>query len=124
MAEKVSEVEVEINDLALSLLGWEVQDFRARVTTEQYSDGDCFHKLAVSGVFRFNDDDWTDCFSFSRDYPTGPVMVLTSPALSAWPAITAFHPEKPTKGRPVRVSDNDCSLTATAQSTIPISASS
>jgi hypothetical protein len=64
VAEKVSEVEVEINELALSLLGWEVQDFRARVTTEQYKPGgNSFHKLAISGVFRFNDDDWTDCFS-------------------------------------------------------------
>ena len=52
MAKKVTELPVEINELALSLLGWEVQDFRARVTTEQYkSDGDCSHKLAVSGVF-------------------------------------------------------------------------
>jgi hypothetical protein len=41
----VTEVPVEINELALSLLGWEVQDFRARVTTEQYEDGVCFHKL-------------------------------------------------------------------------------
>jgi hypothetical protein len=46
------------NELALSLCGWKVQDFRARVTTKQYDDGDCFHNLAVSGVFRFNEADW------------------------------------------------------------------
>lgn len=33
VAEKVSDVQVEINELALSILGWEVQDFRARVTS-------------------------------------------------------------------------------------------
>lgn len=71
MAKKVTEVPVEINELALSLLGWEVQDFRARVTTERYDDGDCFDKLAVSGVFRFNDADWVEGFSFSSSGASG-----------------------------------------------------
>lgn len=108
MAKMVTEVPVEINELALSLLGWEVQDFRARVTTEQYeSDGTCFHKLAVSGVFRFNDADWVDCFSYSREYPTSPVMLLSSPAISNRPAICRLYVGSVTKGRPVRVADDD-----------------
>lgn len=107
MAQKrVSEVQVGVNDLALSLLGWEVQDFRARVTTEEYEDGDCFHKLAVSGVLRFNNDDWTDCFS-SREYPSSPVMVMRSPSLSTMPAVSELYAETPTNGRPVRISEND-----------------
>jgi hypothetical protein len=106
VAEKLSDVQVQVNELALSILGWEVQDFRARVTSTCYDDGDCFHKLAISGVFRFNDDDWTDCFGY-REYPPSPVMVLRSPALSKWPAITALHVEKPKRGRSVRVSANE-----------------
>ncbi len=108
MAEKFSEVEVEINELALSLLGWEVQDFRARVTTEQFMSGGSFsHKLAISGVFRFNGDDWTDCFSYSREYPVRPAMLLSSPKLSAWPAITELSLGQPKEGRPARLSRNE-----------------
>lgn len=108
MDKKVTEVPVEINELALSLLGWEVQDFRARVTTEQYeSDGKCFHKLAVSGVFRFNDADWGDCFSYSRDYPTHPIMLLSSPSISNRPAVCRLYAGGIKKGRPVRVADDD-----------------
>ncbi|OYN79554.1 hypothetical protein CG716_11660 [Mycolicibacterium sphagni] len=62
--------------------------------------------MAISGVFRFNDDDWTDCFGH-REYPPSPVMMLRSPALSAWPAITALHMEKPTRGRTSRVAANE-----------------
>jgi hypothetical protein len=104
---EVTEVPVEINELALSLLGWEVQDFRARVTTDGYDDGDCFHKLAVSGVFRFNDADWVDCFSFSREYPTNPVMLLSSPSISNRPAVSRLNTGAIKKDRPVRVADND-----------------
>jgi hypothetical protein len=108
LAKKVSEIPVEINELALSLLGWEVQDFRARVVTEQYeSDGKCFHKLAVSGVFRFNDADWVDSFSYSRDYPPHPIMLLSSPSISNRPAICRLNSGAINKGRPVRVADDD-----------------
>lgn len=103
--ERVSDVKVEVNELALSLLGWEVEDFRARVTSDEWDDGECFHKLAVSGVFRFNEGDWTDCFSYSREYPRYPVMLLSSPALTDKPAITTFWCE-PKKGR-ARVSKNE-----------------
>lgn len=108
MAKKVSEVPVEINELALSLLGWEVQDFRARVTTEQYSSGgSCFHKLAVSGVFRFNDADWVDCFSHSREYPMRPIMMVSSPALSNRPAFCRLWVRDIKQGRPLRVAEDD-----------------
>jgi hypothetical protein len=104
VAKKVTEVPVEINELALSLLGWEVQDFRARVTTDQYEpDGKCFHKLAISGVFRFNDADWVDCFSFSREYPTHPVMLPSSPSISNRPAVCRLNAGAIKKGRPVRI---------------------
>lgn len=103
----VSEVPVQINELALSLLGWEVQDFRARVVTEAYDDGDCFHKLAVSGVFRFNDGDWVDCFSFSREYPEHPVMLLSSPSISRHPAICPLRLGDITKRGPLRMADDD-----------------
>jgi hypothetical protein len=102
----VTEIPVEINELALSLLGWEAQDFRARVTTTQYDDGDCFHKLAVSGVFRFNDDDWVDCFRFSKEYPTHPIMVLRSPALSTLPAISELYVGDIKQGRALRMADD------------------
>jgi hypothetical protein len=106
VVQKVSEVPVQVDELSLSILGWEVQDFRARATSECYDDGDCFHKLAISGVFRFNDEDWTDCFG-RREYPPSPVMVLRSPKISPWPAFTALHMEKPKRGRSVRVSANE-----------------
>lgn len=102
--ERVSDVAVEVNELALSLLGWEVQDFRARITSNEYDEGECIHKLAISGVFRYNEDDWTDCFS-SRDYPCYPVMLLRSPALADEPSITAFWCS-PKKGV-ARVSENE-----------------
>jgi hypothetical protein len=102
----VTEVPVEINELSLSLLGWEVQDFRARVTTNAYDDGDCFHKLAVSGVFRFNDGDWVDCFSGSRDYPEHPVMILSSPLVSKQPAICRLYVGDIAKRGPLRVADD------------------
>lgn len=107
VAKKVSDVPVEINELALSILGWEVQDFRARVTTEQYKPGGSqFHKLAISGVFRFNDEDWVDCFSSSRDYPTSPVMIVHSPRISSRSAITHLYVGDTKKGRPLRVAED------------------
>jgi hypothetical protein len=107
MSEQVSEINVEVNELALSLLGWEVQDFRARATSTQYkTGGSCYHKLAISGVFRYNEADWTDCFSYSRDHPRHPVMLLSAPALSDKPSITALWTALSKKGT-ARVSDND-----------------
>jgi hypothetical protein len=102
---RTNDVEVEINDLALSLLGWEAQDFRARVTSDEHDDGECFHKLAVSGVFRFNEHDWTDCFSYSREYPSHPVMLLSYPPLAEHPSATGFYCQ-PKKGI-ARVSESE-----------------
>lgn len=102
---RTNDVEVEVNEFALSLLGWEVQDFRARVTSDEHEDGECFHKLAVSGVFRFNEDDWTDCFSYSRKYPSHPVMLLSYPPLAEHPSVTEFYCQ-PKKGI-ARVSESE-----------------
>lgn len=105
--DSVSDVTVEVDELALSLRGWEVQDFRARVTSAKLRDGDYSHKLSTSGVFRFNEADWADCFSRSREYPRSPAMLLSSPKLSAWPAISGIYLGQPKPGRPARTSVND-----------------
>jgi len=101
---QVSEVPVEIDELSLSLLGWAVQDFRARVTTEQYkTGGEYFHQLAVSGLFRFNSTDWVDRFNYSGEEPVYPVMLLRSPSLSTKAAITALRVSDISQGRSGRV---------------------
>lgn len=108
VSKTVTEVPVELNELALSLLGWEVQDFRARVSTEQHkTGGSCFHKIAISGVFRFNDADWVDCFSYSREYPNHPVMLLSSPAISDQPAVCRLYVGDIKQGRPLRIAEDD-----------------
>ncbi|SEB61209.1 hypothetical protein SAMN04490239_0861 [Rhodococcus koreensis] len=99
---------MSIDELALSVRGWEVQDVRARVSTEDYGKGNHFHKLAVSGVLRFNSDDWTDCFGHSRDYPPPVVIAIRSPKLSEHEA--TFRPvfvSTKEATRPVRFSEND-----------------
>jgi hypothetical protein len=105
MTKRTNDVEVEINELALSLLGWEAQDFRARVTSDEHDDDESFHKIAVSGVFRFDENDWTDCFSYSREYLSYPVMLLSYPPLGKHPSVTAFH--CPPKKGIARVSESE-----------------
>ncbi|MFD7011704.1 hypothetical protein [Rhodococcus jostii] len=103
-----TEVVVSVDELGLAVRGWEIQDIRARVSTDRYRDGDHFHKLAISGVLRFNSDDWTDSFGHSRDYPPPVVIVLRSPKLSEHEA--TFRPiyvSAKEANRPVRFSEND-----------------
>lgn len=104
MTKKFTEVQVQVDELALSILGWEVQDFRARATsTPGYDRGEWDHNLAISGVFRFNDYDWTDRFGRR---PPSPVMTLRSPVLSDWPGILSLDVKTPKSGGSARVSAN------------------
>lgn len=103
-----TDVDVSVDELGLSVRGWEVQDLRARVSTDDYGKGNQFHKLTVSGVMRFNPDDWTDCFGHSRDYPPPVVIAIRSPKLSEHEA--TFRPvfvSAKEATRPVRFSEND-----------------
>lgn len=103
----VTEVPVEIDDLALSLLGWEVHDLRARVITDNYGRGNNFHKLALSGVLRFNPADWVDCFDSNREYLPPVVITVGSDSLSEEVCIfRPFYASARDARRPVRFSEN------------------
>lgn len=104
------EVDVEISEHSLSMLGWEVSDFRARVTTARDFRGNYEHKLSISGVFRFNKGDWAERFS-SRDYPLSPVMLIGVPSHSPWKSITALELGPTQDGHVARIAQNNSFLT-------------
>jgi hypothetical protein len=104
------EVDVEISEHSLSMLGWEVSDFRARVTTARNFRNDYEHKLSISGVFRFNKADWTERFSF-RDYPISPAMLIAAPSHSPWKSITALELGPTQDGQVARIAQTNPFLT-------------
>ncbi|MWK37187.1 hypothetical protein GEV43_26040 [Actinomadura sp. J1-007] len=76
MSKKITEeLSVEIDDLSLSLTGWQVEDIRARLVSEAYWDSGYEHKVAVSGTLRFLPEDWTERFAY-EDYVPLPLITL------------------------------------------------
>jgi hypothetical protein len=82
------ELSVEIDDLSLSLVGWQVEDIRARLVTGPHWDSGYKHEVVVSGTLRFLPEDWTDRFAYegyvslplitlSRKDPSGPTSFIT-----------------------------------------------
>ncbi|WBB91561.1 hypothetical protein [Verrucosispora sp. WMMC514] len=63
MADKsVESCDVEVDELGLSLLGWQIVDVRARLMTESYRDGTHYQKVTVAGSARFLEEDWSTRF--------------------------------------------------------------
>jgi hypothetical protein len=67
---KAEDIDIVVDDLALSLVGWQVEDAQARLVTESHDSTDHEQQVAFSGTFRFLSEDWTDRFkrSDSDDY--------------------------------------------------------
>ena len=59
MAKKVSDVSIAIDEVALSVLGWEVDEARLTSKTSEWSKGAENH-LTISLTLRFSQEDWTD----------------------------------------------------------------
>lgn len=103
-----TEVPVDIEEIALSLRGWEIVEARARVVSETYGDGEHFHKLHISGAARFNESDWVDSFSFSRDYPAPVVAIVRSAVFSEFDtSFTLFYSTAKEAAKTIRFSDAD-----------------
>ncbi|MEU1892867.1 hypothetical protein [Streptomyces pristinaespiralis] len=80
MGKKVEELAVEVDELALSLVGWQVQDVRARLVTDSFSDTH-FQEIVVSGTARFLREDWSDRFTSGDDDSYPPTLLIgLSPA--------------------------------------------
>ncbi|WEV25875.1 hypothetical protein OYE22_12225 [Streptomyces sp. 71268] len=75
MGKKIEELDVQVDELALSLVGWQVENVRARLVTESF-DGTHFQEIAVSGTARFLREDWTDRFSADEDDDYPPTLLL------------------------------------------------
>ncbi|MGA5047647.1 hypothetical protein [Streptomyces arboris] len=75
MAKKIEELEVEVDELALSLVGWQVEGVRARLVTDSF-DGTHFQEVVVSGTARFLREDWSDRFSGGEDDDYPPTLLL------------------------------------------------
>lgn len=54
---QVDSIEVELDEIGLSVLGWEVSKFEARLVTDIY-DSFAEHRVATSKELRFHPDDW------------------------------------------------------------------
>lgn len=55
-------VAVQLDEIALSLLGWELVDLRARVAVSPLGSTTYTNLLAAAGELRFHPDDWRDRF--------------------------------------------------------------
>ncbi len=64
-SKKAEVIEIDVDDLALSLVGWQVEDAQARLVTRSQSSTDHEQQVAFSGTFRFLSEDWTDRFKNS-----------------------------------------------------------
>lgn len=75
MGKKIEELNVEVDELALSLVGWQVENVRARLVTDSFDDTH-FQEIVVSGTARFLREDWSDRFSRDEDDSYPPTLLL------------------------------------------------
>ncbi|MFD8426788.1 hypothetical protein ACFV1R_04185 [Streptomyces coelicoflavus] len=75
MGKKIEELDVEVDELALSLVGWQVENVRARLVTDSFDDTH-FQEIVVSGTARFLREDWADRFSRDEDDDYPPTLLL------------------------------------------------
>ncbi|MFC8623216.1 hypothetical protein [Streptomyces anulatus] len=75
MGKKIDELEVKTDELALSLVGWQVENVRARLVTDSFDDTH-FQEIVVSGTARFLKEDWSDRFTRGEDDDYPPTLLL------------------------------------------------
>lgn len=75
-SKKTEVIDISIDELALSSVGWQVVDAQARLVTESHDRTHHEQRLAVSATFRFLPEDWTDRFKESDDDDFAPEVLL------------------------------------------------
>lgn len=55
---QITPLDVEIDEIGLSVLGWEIFNFQARLVMKEYSRSDVLYQVAASAEVRFHPDDW------------------------------------------------------------------
>ncbi len=64
-SKRAEAIDISIDELALSLVGWQVEDAQARLVTTLDGRANYEQQVAFSGTFRFLSEDWTDRFKES-----------------------------------------------------------
>ena len=59
-SKKAEVIDIIVDELALSLVGWQVEDAQARLVTESHGRTGHEQQIAFSATFRFLSEDWTD----------------------------------------------------------------
>ncbi|MEZ5130333.1 MAG: hypothetical protein R2763_01205 [Mycobacterium sp.] len=77
-SKKAEVIEIRVDELALSLVGWQVEEAQARLVTESHDSDQHEQQIAFSGTFRFLPEDWTDRFKDSDgdDYASEVYLAL------------------------------------------------
>ncbi|MGW6979116.1 hypothetical protein ACWGE1_06650 [Streptomyces sp. NPDC054932] len=106
----VQPLELEVDELSLSLLGWQIDEIEARLVTTTYGKKDHFQEIALSGTARFLGEDWSDRFS-GGDY--APALLLAvgrtgSPTAPRYKRVLMETVKKVSK-RPQRFSEKSSS---------------
>lgn len=81
MSKKALPLAVEIDEVALSVLGWEIASFQARLVADWYDDDDdddVFYEVAASMELRFHPDDWQVRHAGSSDFLPNVIWQLRS----------------------------------------------
>lgn len=75
---KIEALNVEVDELALSLVGWQVEEVQARLVTESFGKKDHYQEVSVSGTMRFLAEDWSERFSDDDhdDYVPTPHLIF------------------------------------------------
>jgi hypothetical protein len=96
---------VEVDELTLALVGWQVDEFQARLVTESFGRKDHFQQIAVSATLRFVPGDWSDRFTGSGYVPS-PHLVLNRRGATMAPSFewVMIETEKKASKRPLRIS--------------------
>lgn len=55
---QITPLNFEIDEIGLSVLGWEISNFQARLMMKDYGRGGAFYQVAASAEVRFHADDW------------------------------------------------------------------
>ncbi|OWY83840.1 hypothetical protein [Rhodococcus sp. BUPNP1] len=99
-------LDVEVDELALSLVGWQVDEVQARLVTKTYGKNDYRQEVVVSGTVRFLPEDRSDKFT-SSDYAPPPLLVFSRKGSNTPPTYerALFETEKKARKRPLRFSE-------------------